>query len=137
MWRTSGMTVGGEPVFVDDSGRRRWVATLFGTVLGVCMLVALGLVAAGLFGVSPVSLPGLPAEDVRVAPVPVPASAPITPTYQEPSAAALRPRPTASGTVRPTPTLTPAPPAATATPNPTGRRSPGPPPGHGKPSKTR
>lgn len=49
-----------EPVFVDRSGRRRRLLATAGTGVGATMVVALGVVVAGLFGASPAHIPGLP-----------------------------------------------------------------------------
>lgn len=47
-------------VFVDGTGRRRRVVAVIGAGLAAALLVALGLLVSGLFGMSPVHLPGLP-----------------------------------------------------------------------------
>lgn len=51
-----------EPVFVDESGRRRKLATFIGVGIGTGLLLSLVLILASLFGASPVPLPGLPSE---------------------------------------------------------------------------
>lgn len=49
---------GAPPVFVDRTGRRRRLTLLAGTAMALGMLTSLGLIAAGLFTDSSVSLPG-------------------------------------------------------------------------------
>jgi hypothetical protein len=49
-------------VFLDSTGRRRRVATVAGAGLAVAALAALGLLIGGVSGVSPLRLPGLPAQ---------------------------------------------------------------------------
>ncbi|MEV0152872.1 hypothetical protein AB0H57_03915 [Micromonospora sp. NPDC050686] len=49
---------GAPPVFVDRTGRRRRLTVIAGTVLGLGLLTSVGLIAAGLFSDSSVSLPG-------------------------------------------------------------------------------
>ncbi|SCL16903.1 hypothetical protein GA0070624_1159 [Micromonospora rhizosphaerae] len=49
---------GAPPVFVDRTGRRRRLTVIAGTVMGVGLLTSLGLILAGLFFDSSVSLPG-------------------------------------------------------------------------------
>ncbi|MBY8871982.1 hypothetical protein K7640_09020 [Micromonospora sp. PLK6-60] len=49
---------GAPPVFVDRTGRRRRLTMIAGTVLGLGLLTSVGLIAAGLFWDSAVSLPG-------------------------------------------------------------------------------
>lgn len=56
------------PVFVDGSGRRRRLILVAGSAIGVLVVLALVMLVAGLFGASPVHLPGLPggqATDAR------------------------------------------------------------------------
>jgi hypothetical protein len=129
----------GEPVFVDSSGRRRWVATVCGTALGVGLLVSLGLILAGFFGGGPVPLPGLPGSSgdrARAAAAQPMASTDVVtagrsgaPAPNPQPAAAPPPQPPPQPAITPTPTPTP-------TPSPTTRRA-GPPAGHGRPSKSR
>jgi hypothetical protein len=57
---------GGTPVFVDGTGRRRRRTVIAGTAMGLGLLTSLGLIAAGLFGGSSVSLPGW--TDAKVEP---------------------------------------------------------------------
>jgi hypothetical protein len=47
-------------VFVDRSGRRRRLVVASGAAFAVLVLLALTMLIAGLFGASPVPLPGLP-----------------------------------------------------------------------------
>ncbi|MFI7577318.1 hypothetical protein [Micromonospora sp. NPDC049497] len=49
---------GPPPVFVDGTGQRRRLTVIAGTAMGFGLLVSLGLIAAGLFMDSSVSLPG-------------------------------------------------------------------------------
>ncbi|MER5332336.1 hypothetical protein [Micromonospora sp. NPDC002717] len=49
---------GAPPVFVDRTGRRRRLTVIAGTAMGLGLLTSLGLIAAGLFMDSSVSLPG-------------------------------------------------------------------------------
>lgn len=57
---------GGSPVFVDRTGRRRRVTVIAGTAMGLGLLTSLGLILAGLFLDSTVSLPGW--SDTRMSP---------------------------------------------------------------------
>lgn len=61
---------GGVPVFVDRTGRRRRVAVIAGTALGLGLLASLGLVFAGLFTDSTVRVPGW-SEQKRQPPIEV------------------------------------------------------------------
>jgi hypothetical protein len=92
-----------QPVFVDGSGLRRRLATLIGVAIGVGLAISLGLVVAGLFGVSPVRVPGLPDTDRQ--PVQV----------QQPAPTPDGPEPSGTRTPSPVPRLTPT--AGTPTPN--------------------
>src|SRR6185369_7694434 len=49
-----------KPVFVDRSGRRHRIVVASGAAAGVLVVLALGMLVAGLFGASPLPLPGLP-----------------------------------------------------------------------------
>ncbi|MFB9449252.1 hypothetical protein Dvina_17245 [Dactylosporangium vinaceum] len=49
-----------DPVFVDRSGRRRRLFTVFGTGVGVALTAGAALLVAGLTGSSPLPLPLLP-----------------------------------------------------------------------------
>lgn len=51
---------GNDPVFLDRSGRRRSIAVASGAALGAGLLAGLILLVTGLFGASPLHLPGLP-----------------------------------------------------------------------------
>jgi hypothetical protein len=57
-----------QPVFVDGSGRRRRWAVLAGVALGVGLMLSLVLIIAGLFGASPIRLPGLPGSNENAQP---------------------------------------------------------------------
>jgi hypothetical protein len=114
------------PVFVDGSGRRRRLATVAGVTLGAGLLLALVLVVAGLFGTSPVGLPGLPGGQgqpqpglLRQAP-PQPQKSPVPGSASPP--AAVRGQPAGS---TPTPTAIPTP-TAGADVNPAGHPRSGP-----------
>jgi hypothetical protein len=48
------------PVFVDLTGRRRRLVILAGVLAGLLLTTAMALLVAGVFGASPVPLPGLP-----------------------------------------------------------------------------
>jgi len=112
----------GEPVFVDGSGRRRRIATVMGAALGTGLLASLGLIVAGLFGVSSSAPPGLPdrggahAEQVPVQPDAGVGTSPRSPSSSHGSSSAR-------------PSGTPSPAASSP-------RRTGPPPGHGKPSRS-
>ncbi|GIH07641.1 hypothetical protein Rhe02_57080 [Rhizocola hellebori] len=67
------------PVFVDHTGRRRRVAIVLGSGLGVVLVIGLIVLTAGLVTGAPLPLPGWPDAahvDDGVAPTPVPAPAP-------------------------------------------------------------
>ncbi|MGS2613849.1 hypothetical protein ACVCAH_04845 [Micromonospora sp. LZ34] len=49
---------GPPPVFVDGTGRRRRLTVIVGSVMGLGLLTSLGLIVAGLFLDTSVSLPG-------------------------------------------------------------------------------
>src|SRR5262245_37148349 len=51
---------GTKPIFLDRSGRRRRIVATAGAAAVVAVVIALVLLVAGLFGASPVPLPGLP-----------------------------------------------------------------------------
>lgn len=57
---------GAPPVFVDRTGRRRRLTVVAGTAMGLGLLTSLGLILAGLFFDSSVSLPGW--SDTKVNP---------------------------------------------------------------------
>ena len=125
---------GSQPVFVDQTGRRRRVTVLAGASIAVGLLVSLGLIVAGLFGGSAVPLPGWPDSRVprqgeaEFPPIDVGSTTPTEP----------RPATTPARTARPT-----SPPSPTTAPGsrPTGTDRPGAndptrvPPGH-RPSKS-
>jgi hypothetical protein len=80
-----------KPVFVDRSGRRHRVVVASGAAAGVLVLLALAMLVAGLFGASPVPLPGLPDLDGQ------PATQPATgPSASLPTADASGAEPTES-----------------------------------------
>jgi len=119
----------GEPVFVDGSGRRRRIATVMGVILGTGLLASLGLIVAGLFGVSSPSPPGLPERGG--------AHAEQVPAQPGTSAggSGRSPSPGAHGSTSARPSAAPSPDAAPVTSATSPRRT-GPPSGHGKPSRT-
>lgn len=96
------------PVFVDRSGRRRRIVITAGAGAGVLVVVALGLLVAGLFGASPVPLPGLPElgnpAPTQQAPAPSapPAPPPVPRTSTAPPAVTPQPSTTLSTTAEPT-----------------------------------
>jgi hypothetical protein len=117
-------------VFVDRSGRRRRLVVASGAAFGVLVLLALTMLVAGLFGASPVPLPGLP--DL-VGPAPTQSapgqdepngSTPTGPTLPEPMSAGAT---TAPGPALPTNANQTSPPRHIPTQTPTDR---------GKPTKT-
>jgi hypothetical protein len=59
------------PVFVDNSGRRRRMAVLIGSAAAVVIVVAIVVLATGLSGAAPLSIPGFP-DLGRPAPVVAP-----------------------------------------------------------------
>jgi hypothetical protein len=96
------------PIFLDRSGRRRRVVVASGAAAAVLMVLALTMLVAGLFGASPIPLPGLP-DLGRPAPSP---QAPPTSDQVAPPSAGPAVTPGASATVEPssrrhTPTQTP------------------------------
>src|SRR5262245_2299309 len=122
--------VGGfsRPVFVDRSGRRRRAATLAGVPIRVGLLLSLMLLIAGLFGASPVPVPGLRGIDGGGQPVQIeqPGAAPSHGSPAAPRTRQETPVPSAA----PTPTAG----SATASVNPGGRPRGGPSRSHpGKP----
>jgi hypothetical protein len=114
-----------DPVFVDQTGRRRRAITLVGAGGALTLTVAVAVLAAGFVGAGPGRLPGLP--ELLHGPAP-------TPSVQQPST----PTATASGqpgVVRPT-----AGPSAPATAAPTPTRQgnrPSSAPSHPAPTKKR
>ncbi|MFI7604708.1 hypothetical protein ACIBTV_06260 [Micromonospora sp. NPDC049366] len=112
---------GSPPVFVDRTGRRRRLAVIGGTAMGLGLLTSFALILAGLFFDSPVPLPGWsddrPAQPIEAgldgregsgdAPSRVPS--PTTTRTSGPTAggsptavpSAVRPTPAAPATARP------------------------------------
>ncbi|MCO1595651.1 hypothetical protein M8C17_10780 [Micromonospora sp. RHAY321] len=114
---------GTPPVFVDGTGRRRRLTVIAGTTMGLGLLASLGLIAAGLFLDTSVSLPGW-SDDPR-APRPVEAGVdgitqPRVPDSPSPSpvtrTSAPLPSPTATGVRRSGPPTTSTGPSATDQP---------------------
>src|SRR5690349_6004352 len=152
-----------EPVFVDTSGRRRWVATVCGTALGIGLVLSLGVVVAGLLGTGPVALPRLPASAPGAPPARTPMAAAEQPAAVPPPGAgdgasgvggvggaggATRPpdpgqapvgRPVPPAQPQPGVPAHPGPPAPTPDPGPTASPSPTKriPPGHARPTRTK
>jgi hypothetical protein len=52
-----------DAVFVDRTGRRRWLVLGLGLGIAVVLLGAIALLVAALAGASPVPIPGLPGAD--------------------------------------------------------------------------
>ncbi|SCL37888.1 hypothetical protein GA0074692_4822 [Micromonospora pallida] len=103
---------GTPPVFVDRTGRRRRLSILAGTALGLGLLASLGLIAAGLFTGSSVSLPGW--SDDRKPARPVEAGVEGVDGLRSSPTVSVRPSPTSTATpATPTRTATPSAPAAT------------------------
>ncbi|MFC0007917.1 hypothetical protein [Micromonospora siamensis] len=98
---------GGEPpVFVDRTGRRRRLTMVAGTVMGLGLLTSVGLIAAGLFSDSSVSLPGWSEQGRRQAPIEAGVRQESLDEAGQP-ASRQRPRPTtATSTAAPLPTRT-------------------------------
>jgi hypothetical protein len=82
---------GSGPVFVDRTGRRRRLVTAFGVGVGLVLAAVMALIVAGVFGASPVPLPGLPrggqgAQEGTVVPAEMaPAGGPSEPTTSRPA----------------------------------------------------
>ncbi|MGW4500488.1 hypothetical protein ACWENR_17975 [Micromonospora sp. NPDC004336] len=108
---------GAPPVFVDRTGRRRRLTVIAGTAMGLGLLASLGLIAAGLFMDSSVSLPGW--SDSRP-PAPLEAEVDGRSGLGGPAPTSARPSPaTSTSAPVPTPTRTvPAAGAAIARPTP-------------------
>ncbi|MGQ5263228.1 hypothetical protein ACTWLT_21075 [Micromonospora sp. ZYX-F-536] len=102
---------GAPPVFVDGTGRRRRLTVIAGTAMGLGLLASLGLIAAGLFLDTSVSLPGW-SDDPR-APRPVEAGVDGITQPRVPDPPSLSPVTRTS--------------APLSSPTPTGVRRPGPP----------
>jgi hypothetical protein len=108
----------GVPVFVDRSGGRHRLAMLTGTGLAGVLVLGLALMVAGVFGTSPLALPGFPghyAPAVATQPADGPAAKATTAgTLPMPASdqtqvttAAPAPSPSAAGTATPSPPATP------------------------------
>jgi hypothetical protein len=95
------------PVFFDRSGRRRRLAVVVGSGLATALLIALGLLVAGLSGASPAGVPGFPDRDGDAGGAA--ADPPTTPPRTSPppsrsTGAGLTPSPSAPATSTPAPT---------------------------------
>ncbi|SCG47630.1 hypothetical protein [Micromonospora inositola] len=116
--------VGAPPVFVDRTGRRRRLTVIAGAAMGLGLLTSLGLILAGLFFDSSVSVPGW-SETKQQPPIeagvdapgegrqehsPSPRPAPVT------STSAPAPAPTTGAATVGTRTTAPAPRQSTSTP---------------------
>jgi hypothetical protein len=115
---------GGEPVFVDRTGRRRRVIAFAGSIGGLLVTVAVLALVAGFTGVGPASVPGWPesaAGDVRgVRTTPEPSGTRRS-ADPRPQAAERTAEPTPTGSpagVIPETTPTPAPSTTEASPTP-------------------
>ena len=88
---------------MDRSGRRRRLLTLLGVAVGVLLVAGLGVVAAGLVGSGPVSLPGWPDPGAQAG-QDRPASTPPAPSATTATPAGVRTTRTTPPPVAPTPT---------------------------------
>ncbi|RZU72725.1 hypothetical protein EV384_1105 [Micromonospora kangleipakensis] len=131
---------GAPPVFVDRTGRRRRITVIAGSAMGLGLLASLGLILAGLFFDSSVSLPGW--SETKQHP-PIEAGVDTPGEVRQEGGSSPQPAPATSTSV-PAPSPTPAG-ATTATPRataPAPRQSTTSPPGQGadrrtaKPSRT-
>jgi hypothetical protein len=115
---------GAPPVFVDRTGRRRRLSILAGTALGLGLLASLGLIAAGLFTGSSVSLPGW--SDDRQPRKPIEAGVEGVDGLGSSPTVSVRPSPTSTAVpTTPTRSATPTAPAATKAGGPPGTDRPG------------
>ncbi|MEV4198577.1 hypothetical protein [Micromonospora globbae] len=105
------------PVFVDRTGRRRRLAVIGGTVMGLGLLTSIALILAGLLFEAPVPVPGWPdsrpAQPVEAgvdgrdgfghspSTVPSPDARTGTPTTTPPSTADRSPGPALTRSARP------------------------------------
>ncbi|MFG3703256.1 hypothetical protein ACGF7U_00755 [Micromonospora sp. NPDC047670] len=121
---------GAPPVFVDRTGRRRRLTVIAGTAMGLGLLTSLGLIAAGLFMDSSVSLPGW--SDSRPA---APLEAGVDGRDELGGASPTAPRPSPA-TSTSAPTHTRAPGAVPAAGAPTARPNPSEQPGQGDERRT-
>lgn len=97
-----------KPVFVDRSGRRHRIVVASGAAAGVLVLLALIMLVAGLFGASPVPLPGLPDMGRPVPTQPANEQPAPTATAGDPTGGASEPSATTEPTSpRHVPTQTP------------------------------
>src|SRR4051794_24965477 len=108
---------GGEPVFVDRTGRRRRLIAVAGSTGGLLLTVALVALVMGLTGVGPVAVPEWPdsaAGQVRKArPTPRPSREPRSATTPRPrTAERTAARGTPGGTTGEVPAVTPTPAAS-------------------------
>ncbi|MCW3842932.1 hypothetical protein ONA70_22800 [Micromonospora yasonensis] len=102
---------GAAPVFVDRTGRRRRLAVIAGTAMGLGLLTSLGLILAGLFFDSSVPIPGWSETKVRP-----PIEAGVDAPSRAPGGTSPSPRPAS-----PTSTSTPLPSSAPTATRPTTR----------------
>ncbi|MFG3697956.1 hypothetical protein ACGF5C_08535 [Micromonospora sp. NPDC047620] len=123
---------GAPPVFVDRTGRRRRLTVIAGTAMGLGLLTSLGLIAAGLFMDSSVSLPGW--SDSRPA---APLEAEVDGRDELGGASPTGPRPSpVTSTSAPAPTLTAGDGTTPATGAPTARPTRSEQPGQGDERRT-
>jgi hypothetical protein len=104
-----------DAVFVDRTGRRRWLVVGLGLWIAAVLLGAIALLVAALTGASPVPIPGLPGSDRNQV---VRGEAGVV----EPSAS--------HASRRPSPRLGPPSPTRSAAVSPSSSASPTGPPGH-------
>lgn len=94
---------GGEPVFVDATGRRHRLFVVLGVSGGLVLLLVALAVVAGFTGAGPGSLPGWPGSDAGR----VQAGATATPSTARPTASGTRPSTSASTSPGAAPTVRP------------------------------